>query len=211
MTNFKSDDEQELLRDGERIRVPLLMMDALQRDVHNHFQMRTLDAAVHRPGYRFPPRATKDELAAANRDWQQPGAVELLVTDAGAYVAREAIIDSYEAYDRELCERYRSPAAPAGETDGGVKAGDHDPAASVADAREQAYLEYDRRTADAWRGDHMFEANGTSELSAGATPFAGSLDARIAAALSDENSTSAALAKLIREAENAVDAADRGC
>ena len=47
MTNFKNDETE--LRDGERIRVPLMFMDAVQRDVREHFQTRMVDAAAHRP------------------------------------------------------------------------------------------------------------------------------------------------------------------
>ena len=73
-----------------------------------------------------------------------------MVRDAGANFAREAILDSYEAYDQgNQPSSYRSapPMADDGEID------EHDPVADgVADAREQAYAEYDRRTADAWKG-----------------------------------------------------------
>lgn len=157
MTNFKNDDddEQELLRDGEKIRVPLLMMDALQRDVRNHFQMRTLDAASHRPGYRYPARATKDQLAEANENWREPGAVELLVRDAGVDFAREQLADAYAAYNADVTTRWQN-AAPIPV----IESEDADPTSigaagsiGTADAREQAYLEYDRRTRDAWRGD----------------------------------------------------------
>ena len=68
--------------DGERLRCPLIFMDAVQRDVREHFQARMFDAASHRPGYRILPRATRDQLADANANWRKPGAVELIVQDA---------------------------------------------------------------------------------------------------------------------------------
>jgi hypothetical protein len=54
----------------------------------------------------------------------------------------------------------------------------------------------------------MSQANGTSELTGRESSPVSSFDADIAAALTDENVTSAALARLILEAENAADAAD---
>lgn len=75
----KHDDEHELLKDGERIRVPLMFMDSMQRDVREHFQTRMVDGAAHRPGFRYQPRASADALKQANDHWQKPGMIDLLV------------------------------------------------------------------------------------------------------------------------------------
>jgi hypothetical protein len=49
MTVFRiieDDEEGRILKDGERLRVPMLLMDSLQRDIANN----TRPAILHRPG-----------------------------------------------------------------------------------------------------------------------------------------------------------------
>jgi hypothetical protein len=121
------------LRDGERLRTPLHMMDAMQRDVARH-AARITDAmgesgpALRRPGYRVSD--------AFPRDWSVYGAYDEAVsrmwknnapTGAGPSGLRgERESDSvcepdrshqdamtmdevYRAYDLEISQRWRTP------------------------------------------------------------------------------------------------------
>jgi hypothetical protein len=121
-------DENYVLRDGDVLRVPALMMDSSTHDVH-----RAADAAVHdgfggpcsRPGYRFTGTA--------------------LVTDAEAARAASA---AYDAYEQSLTAAWKLPAVrcPADHRRPGPP-GD----VSDADAREQAYRDHEAHLQNVWR------------------------------------------------------------
>ena len=59
---WNDDELDDVLRDGGRLRVPTVMMDALQRSVAGYD-----DAAFHRPGFRVGEGTSRDasELAYA--------------------------------------------------------------------------------------------------------------------------------------------------
>jgi hypothetical protein len=75
-------DENGVLKDGHRVRVPLMMMDGMQRDVRDHVRIHdghgNRDIVGHRPGF--------------------------LVSDARANDARA---ETYDAYNRELVNAWR--------------------------------------------------------------------------------------------------------
>lgn len=76
-------DENGVLKDGHSYRVPMRMLDNLQRAVHDHAtglrQARILDAPLHQPGFVRNPRNV---------------------------AARRAL---YDALDAELQEAWRTP------------------------------------------------------------------------------------------------------
>lgn len=90
----------EPMKDGEKVRVPMYAMDAVQKSIHDASQwaMDSNTAHGHRPGYRMSGKLMR-----------------------GGDADREAIIDAHEQYDREISERYKhtnpepvinTPAAP---------------------------------------------------------------------------------------------------
>ena len=144
----KDDDRDELLRDGERVRVPMFAMDAKS--------IRDANAVhIHRPGYRFSQKLMRDGDAA-----------------------RETIIDLYDQYDREVSEKWRTtdqkegdsctapngdagtlqfvagklvctPVAAAKTSDSKLLDADFDDG----DLRELAYSMYDADLQNRWRGE----------------------------------------------------------
>ena len=81
------DDDSHILRDGERVRVPLMMKDSQQRDIPEHSQQRPLlhDGRGGSPGHR-------------------PGFV---VSDASNHAERE---QAYSDYQRDLVAAYKTDA-----------------------------------------------------------------------------------------------------
>jgi hypothetical protein len=119
--------DPRLLRDGERIRVPMMMADGAS------------DAGRA----RFGDIAGYDGATGARH---QPGPVRTL--DQAALDARGA---AYRAYDEEAANAWRTP--PAGSADDALtNAPDRqNDALTTMDARERAYTEYDREQNNAWR------------------------------------------------------------
>ena len=97
-----TDEENEtfILRDGERLTIPLMMRDSspnprlspVQRAIAaaTHDAV-TFDAASHRPGYRHP---------ATN--------------DAAAHAATISARNAYEIYQREISDAWKSKSPPSG-------------------------------------------------------------------------------------------------
>jgi hypothetical protein len=83
-------DERGLLKDGHRFRVPIKMMDAIQRSVARHFQRRQHpqdSAAFPRPERRtFVTAADGGTMGLHRPGWRLP---------AGGHVGDKALRDSY--------------------------------------------------------------------------------------------------------------------
>jgi hypothetical protein len=153
---FIDDDENEtfILRDGERLTVPMFMKDgginprlnAVQRAIATTQQRdaATFDAASHRPGHRYPS-GTNDSL-------HQPG-FRYGVTDT----AMEKV---YADRDRIMSDSWRDNAGagtinnapPTGSYPEGTS---HEGSACTVDGAQQtmdaAYAEYDLRIQNSWR------------------------------------------------------------
>ena len=140
-------DENRLLKDCQRLRVPLTMMDSVQKSVYADALSR--HPSLYKPGYRF-------------------------ATDSAA---KARVNDALAEYDREISERYKhtndqgegspckSPTGEAGiwQTVAGkmvctpqnaARTSDRkllDEGWDAGDDREQAYREYDQMLQDAWR------------------------------------------------------------
>jgi hypothetical protein len=130
MTRFIEDDDT-ILKDGERLTVPMFMRDGainpnlnpVQRAIAATRDTATFDAASHRPGHRYPS-GTNDSL-------HQPGF---------RYGVHDAAMErAYADAERDLTNAWNSNKA--GRTD----------AMPVADSREAAYSDYQRNLEKSWR------------------------------------------------------------
>jgi len=152
-----SKNDDDILRDGEVLHVPLYLMDGqpnpnlspLQRDVGEHAvrnaarRAQVTDGAgnsgwgLHKPGFRISSTITRDRSI-------------------------------YDAYDAEMASAYKNVGASKREFTGGrvgdvgggrsgtevsacVADDNGSDAVPVRDAREQAYLDYQNRVENAWR------------------------------------------------------------
>lgn len=82
--NIDDDEDRRIVRDGEFVRVPLHLMDATQRAMHDHF-FTMHDGAGNTPGHR-------------------PGYV---MNDARDDAMRDAKQTAYDEYQRDLCNAWR--------------------------------------------------------------------------------------------------------
>jgi hypothetical protein len=73
----RDDDESHILSDGERVRVPLMMKDSWQRDMHERFQRRTQlhdgrgNSVGHRPGFVVSDASNHTERVQAYADCER--------------------------------------------------------------------------------------------------------------------------------------------
>ena len=119
-------DENGSLKDGHALVVPLRMMDAMQKDVHEHFsRAKVTDGAgntglaLRRPGYRIADGIQRD-------------------------------MSVYAAYDAEAEAAYKNVGAGKREALGQCVDPQED-ATSVTGDRSAAYREYESRMRNAWR------------------------------------------------------------
>jgi hypothetical protein len=111
-------DERGVLRDGHRFRVPLMMQDAMQRDIASH-AARLHDGrggpVGHRPGFIYSTDAATQDVAQAYAEyaqqardaWKSPGhevEIKPLVLTGDA---RE---DVYRARDAADADAWRGPS-----------------------------------------------------------------------------------------------------
>lgn len=115
------DDDDQIARDGQTIRVPLMLMDSVQKAVAS--STVTNDGAGHRPGYAVITDAmVKDRLklydayiARVTSAWKNPPAVLANATDGKAPPPHKPATDDRaklcDAYDKKLSERWRGTVA----------------------------------------------------------------------------------------------------
>jgi hypothetical protein len=134
-------DENASLKDGRALVVPLRMMDAMQKDVHEHFsRAKVTDGAgnsglsLHKPGFRISNTIARDRSI-------------------------------YDAYDAELASSYKNAGGVEskfrGQREGDSCAVKSDKGRggstdsklndAVRDEREAAHQEYQDRIQNAWR------------------------------------------------------------
>ena len=126
-------DDDDILKDGQTLRVPMIMRDGAPNPRLSPTQLAiaathdamTFDAGMHRPGHRYA------NDAAPLNDAQR---LRYGVFDA----AKEK---AYADRDRDLTESWRGNTNAAGRTD----------AMPLNDSREQAYGDYQRDIENAWR------------------------------------------------------------
>jgi hypothetical protein len=98
MTRRFTDDDDSILKDGERLIVPMFMKDGspnpalspIQRAIAATHDAMTFDAGMHRPGYRYPSSTAAMSDAAAKRN------------------------TAYNDYERDRTDAWKSKAPPAG-------------------------------------------------------------------------------------------------
>jgi len=112
------DDDERVLRDGETLRVPLTMLDSLQRDIAQHFG-RVRDAlgneglSLQRPGFRVLDRLSNDECERAYQDVANAMTTAWKGNDKPKPVRQDATEDArqmeYDRYSTELRDAWRTP------------------------------------------------------------------------------------------------------
>jgi hypothetical protein len=135
MSHYDEDDEQ--IRDGETVRVPMYCMDSLQRSVAGLSQSR----ARHQPSFVSDVETAFDQEAALDaqerRDFEK---AQLSAAWKGGFQAGDRI----RLGDRDMVVDGRNPA------NGKVRLRDAEDAEALLDA---AYAEYDYELTNAWRND----------------------------------------------------------
>jgi hypothetical protein len=91
MRERNDDDDDLILRDGERMRVPMTMMDSWQREMTEHFRR---------------PRARLHD-GHGNPVGHRPG---FIGSDAFTTEERQRIRDAYDAYERDLTTAWKRGA-----------------------------------------------------------------------------------------------------
>ena len=135
-------DENGILKDGHALRVPLRMMDAMQKDAHEHFSRAKVtdgagdsDLGLHRPGFRISNTITRDRSVYA-------------AYDAAAEVAYKNV-GRVESEVRGQREGDSCTVKSDQGRDGSAESKLND---TMRDEREAAYQEYLNRIQNAWRG-----------------------------------------------------------
>ena len=118
------DDDHRLLRDGEFLRVPMMMRDAAQRDELASYRFGLNDgAAMHRPGYRH-------DFVDTNRDIKEKAYDEVDRAQTNSWRSNDAEpSDAQTGNDREIPLRQ-----------------------ITGDTREDAHLSYREDVSNRWRG-----------------------------------------------------------
>jgi hypothetical protein len=122
-------DDDDMLRDGDIGRVPLMLRDTMtplqravaQRSLATQLHDGNGGAVGHKPSFVYS-------------------------TDASLNNAKE---QAYRLYDEEVAAAYKHPKGWRGDLDANDEARD---ALAVMDERERAYRERDEADANAWRG-----------------------------------------------------------
>jgi hypothetical protein len=118
----------DILRDGQRLRVPMMMRDhltPLQRAVLDHSTMVVDDcgdASLHRPGYRYiqgmdrSEKARNDYIRDTVNAWRgptPPTPVDTVLDDPPRFMdaaqAEQIRHKAYEDYVTRLCDAWRTP------------------------------------------------------------------------------------------------------
>jgi len=147
-------DENGILKDGHALRVPLRMMDAMQKDAHEHFSRAKVtdgagdsDLGLHRPGFRISNTITRDRSVYAAYD----AAAEVAYKNVGA--------GERETLGQRVCDVCRfGPEGARGHLkmiNGELTcvADQQEDAASFKDDRAAAYAAKDEYYRTAYRGD----------------------------------------------------------
>jgi hypothetical protein len=116
--------DDDLLRDGQRLRVPMFAMDSAQRGGSPHLPRvhdGTGDSSFHRPGFRVSDAPLSDELQIAREDylhdlttaWRRGAGKEDVVPDApkasGDAMPVDDIETAYQLYAEEISQAWKTP------------------------------------------------------------------------------------------------------
>jgi hypothetical protein len=119
--------DDDLLRDGQRLRVPMFAMDSMQRTATAHVG-RVHDGtgdsglAMHRPGFRVTDAPQSDEMQRAHdayeheltTAWRRGARKESVVPDAPKASSNDAmpvcdIETAYRLYAEEISQAWNTP------------------------------------------------------------------------------------------------------
>jgi hypothetical protein len=119
--------DDDLSRDGQRLRVPMFATDSMQRGASPHLA-RVHDGtgdsglAMHRPGFRVTDAPPSDELQRAydayqrelTTAWRRDAGNERVVPDAPKAVGNDAMpVDdtetAYRLYAEEISQAWKTP------------------------------------------------------------------------------------------------------
>jgi hypothetical protein len=135
MTRRQYDDEgDDIIKDGEHVRVPMMLCDGFQRDVAQHYArpVHVVDAfgmsAGRKRGYCFPNTSSGElrDAAIDARDQADQAYADLVNRDQNAWRRNVNVADKEEAEEAAKL--------------------------SPTDARDSAFAELEKRSANAWRG-----------------------------------------------------------
>ncbi|MGA2314148.1 MAG: hypothetical protein ABSF87_17605 [Xanthobacteraceae bacterium] len=134
-------DENGILKDGHALRVPLRMMDAMQKDAHEHFSRAKVtdgagdsDLGLHRPGFRISNTITRDRSVYA-------------AYDAAAEVAYKNV----GRVESEVRGQREGDSRTAKSDQGRDASADSKLNDAMRDEREAAHQEYQDRIQNAWK------------------------------------------------------------
>jgi hypothetical protein len=142
----EDDERRRVLRDGERMRVPMFAMDGWQRDMAEHFQrMRHHDTADEITTHARP--MVVDAFGDSGAGLHRPGARYLHAGHRSVDHAVQATLrvlrdEAYEQHEAEEARRWQDS-----DREITVKA-------ISGDARVDALLAYEDHVSNAWRGEH---------------------------------------------------------
>jgi hypothetical protein len=120
MKTKKIDDytDEEVLRDGETIRVPMFVMDGVQQAVATRYQVA--DAyALHKPGYRNVQTLSDAKTLHGARVWGRTPESRRQHKREETAAAEDARASAYEGRNRYLADAYRQPFRDAAEMQAG--------------------------------------------------------------------------------------------
>jgi hypothetical protein len=114
-TISKVKDDDEIVRDGQKVVVPLHLMDEQQRFVAS---MQAAPVALHRPGQAVQSDADKQRRGAlydaydqrVGSAWKNPKCVIDAVVKSDPVSSTAAGGDLYTVYDKRLSERWKGAA-----------------------------------------------------------------------------------------------------
>jgi len=134
-------DENGILKDGHALRVPLRMMDAMQKDAHEHFSRAKVtdgagdsDLGLHRPGFRISNTITRDRSVYA-------------AYDAAAEVAYKNV----GRVESEVRGQREGDSRTAKSDQGRDASADSKLNDAMRDEREAAHQEFQDRIQNAWK------------------------------------------------------------
>jgi hypothetical protein len=134
-------DENGILKDGHALRVRLRMMDAMQKDAHEHFSRAKVtdgagdsDLGLHRPGFRISNTITRDRSVYA-------------AYDAAAEVAYKNV----GRVESEVRGQREGDSRTAKSDQGRDASADSKLNDAMRDEREAAHQEYQDRIQNAWK------------------------------------------------------------
>ena len=140
-TRYDDDDDRELLKDGERRRVSMYLMDSVQRSVAMHVADaygESSDAALARPGSRFASDVTHDSNLKREELYAFSDAERSAEWKGGLQVGDSITLNNkrYTVSERDADGRTRLAIDKQ----------------SAEEAKAFAYDAYDAQLQEAWRG-----------------------------------------------------------